>query len=401
MRKVILFSIMLLLLFQSGTVWANSAPIMQPEPNGSIIPLEDIAVLVKEEKLQFVLHEENKPADVFVQYTFMNPTAENIETYLAFPYTPPYNSPSPRIFINEKEQSQAEIQVELEEENFTGFMSGFHADTFIHMDPITGVQEDDWQGYDMIEESYIATFKVSFPPKQETTLRIEYQQEYGMDKSNYIQPVHLYQYLLQPASAWKEFHQLQINIAVPKNHYFSSNLPIKNSGTIDGWLPAPKEVEENQEDWDFYQGKFEALPKVNLAFSTMTKEDLLFGMVSKQDYDLIGFLVLWLVSTLAAIGVVYLITRAKKWWLHWLLGPILSFIIVTIITFVFYALFIHLVPVAQNGDLVGSYNFIITFFLLEIYIILIYFVILIVVLIKRKWRKNQQRKKHEKVDNRN
>jgi hypothetical protein len=389
MRKGIFISIILLLLLQSETVWANSAPIMQPEPNGSIIPMEDIEILVKEEKLQFVLHGENKPADVMVQYTFSNPTSENIDTYLAFPYTPPYHSSPPRIFVNDKEQSQAEVKVELEEENFTGFLSQFHAGTFIHIDPITGAKDNDWQGYDMIEESYVATFKLSFPPNQETTLRIEYQQEYGMDKSSYIQPVHLYQYLLQPASAWKEFHHLQINIAVPKNHYFSSNLPIKNTDSVDGWLPMPKEVKDNLRSWDYYQGEFESLPSDNLAFSTMTKEDLLFGMVSKQEYDLMGFLVLWLVSTITSFGAVYLITRVRKWWLHWLIGPILSFIVVNIITFLFYALFIELVPVAQNGDLVGGYNFIITFFLLDIYIFFIYFVILIFVLIKRKWRKNR------------
>jgi hypothetical protein len=394
MRKVILFSFILVLLLKPGSVWANSAPIMQPEPNGSIIPMEDIAVQVKEEKLQFVLHDEGRPADVFVQYTFLNPTTETIETYLAFPYTPPYHSPPPRIFINDKEQSQAQVQVELQEENFTGFMSRFQADTFIHIDPITGEMEDDWQGYDMIEESYVATFKVSFPANQETTLRIHYQQEYGMDTSSYIQPVHLYQYLLQPASAWKEFHHLQIIIAVPKNHYFSSNLPLQSSGERGGWLPGAKEVEGNPGAWNFYQGEFQSLPKENLAFSTMTKDDLLFGMVSKQEYDVLVFLILWCVSTLAAIGAVYLITRVRKWWLYWLLGPVLSFIAVNIITILFYALFISLVPVAQNGDLVGGYNFIITFFLLDIYIILIYFVILMFVFIKRKWQKHRHRKKH-------
>lgn len=391
-RRIIFLSIILFYLILPTAAMANSAPIIQPGINGAIIPIHDIPIVVKEEKLQFVLHEAYKPADVVVQYTFLNPTDKPIDAYLAFPYTPDVPDSVPRVFINGVELPKSSIEINKEDRELDRFLEAFNSAAVVHVDPVTGKHLDDWKGYDTIDDSDIATFKVPFPASQETSLRIQYQQDFGTDKKDYIQPIRIYQYLLQPASAWKEFHHLQISIAVPKNHYFASNLSIKQvNGDSIVWLSLPEDVKGNEEKWDYFHGEFEALPKGNLAFSTMNKQDLLFGLVKKDDYDLLGFIFLGVVATAANIGMALLISRIKKWWMHWLLGPVLSFIVTNTITFLTYALFINLVTLAINGELLGGYGFIITFLLFIFYNAVIYFPTLGIILLIKKWRNRRKK----------
>jgi hypothetical protein len=389
-KKVISFAVILCFVFQPTFVFANSAPSFQPEPNGTIIPIEDIPIEVKEEKIQFVLHEDDKPAEVVAQYVFMNPTENPIETYLALPYTSVSDLSIPEIKVNDASILKSSIKIYSKKNQPSKYLDKFKSTTFIYIDPITGEIRDSWNGYDVIKHSDASVFKVSFAPLKETTIKIEYPHNFVIDKTNYINPVYLYNYLIQPAVSWKEFRNLQISMAVPRNQYFESNLTLKPyHGALTDWFVLPKEVQKNPSHWVYFKGNYTSLPKKNFAFSTISKDELLFGMVDKKDYDLIGLMFLGVMATLSIYGTALLINRIQKWWMHWQVGPVLAFIVSNTLTFLSYRIFIHFFPVAVNGEWIGGSSSIFTILFFGFYNTIIYFPLMMVIEIAKRRRRKQ------------
>ncbi|MDZ5473048.1 hypothetical protein SM124_15120 [Bacillus sp. 31A1R] len=377
--------ILFLFLIDPTGVLANSAPVHQPEPNGTLTPLSNHSIMVKEEKLQFILREDKSEANVTVKYAFYNPTEHKEEIVLAFPYTPSKYKEIPKLLVNGKLYQEKDISIYEKREEYESFLDWFDSTSFLYVDPITGQMLEDWDAYDVIEEAQIVTFQVNFPPKEEVTIQLEYTQEAGIDKESYINPVYLYQYLLQPASAWKEFHHLEVLMVVPKGQYFGANLPISlYQGSLESFELLPGEILNNEQAWDVYIGVFDTLPSANLAFSTISTKGTAFGIMNKGIYDLLGMILLWGTSTMLVFLMARLFNRSTKWWVKWVIGPVLSFGLVNILVFIIYGMFIEIVPSATNGDWVGGYSFIFVAFLLIIYNGLIYFPILFFVSKRRK-----------------
>ncbi|OZM56169.1 hypothetical protein CIB95_13790 [Lottiidibacillus patelloidae] len=379
----ILFSFLLvfMLLVPYGEVLANSAPINQPEPTGVLIPKKDTPIIVQEEKLQFVLQDGFAPAEVTVEYTFYNPTNEVVEEILAFPFHSFGNGENIQISIDGELLSDEMIEIEQERERYEDFLKEFGANGYTYIDPITGSKNKDWKNYDMIELSTIATFPVIFPPASKVIVRLQYKQSFGMDDHQYINDVYIYEYLLQPATVWKEFHNLSINILVPKDSYFASNLNF----TINNHLvPSSKTFDKNK--YDIYSATYATLPDENLTFSYMSKKGLIGNIVDKSSYDFIAFLFLFFIATLLLLLVVYLMTRVNKWWIHWLIGPIASVFSVSFIVLFTYLIFVELFPIFANGEWLGGYGFIITYLLLVLYIAIMYFPYVFIALFIKKRR---------------
>ena len=359
-------------------VFANSAPIYQPEPNGSLVPTENSPIIVKDEKLSFILSQENREAEVHVTYTFHNPTDTKNDTLLAFPYTSSDSVEGVSISVDGVKLSQDRITTYEHKSDYQSFLKAFDSTSFLYVDPVTGEQIKNWSGYDMVAEAKVITFPVSFPPKTDVIIELTYKQGSGIDQTSYINKTYLYQYLLQPAKAWKEFHNLEVFVFVQKGSYFSSNIPIKKySGVFKNTIDS-SDVLSDENEWDVYRGEFNELPAVNLAFSTMSKDGLLFGIVNRNFYDAIGTGILWGISTIIILCMVYMIHGVKKWWIRWLIGPILSFVVTNLVIFTFYALFIHFIPAVVNGNWIGGYGVIITFFFLILYNAILYFPVMII-----------------------
>lgn len=357
--------------------FANSAPIYQPEPNGSLIPLEDSPVVVKGERLQFILSKENYLADVVVDYTFYNPANEVVDSLLAFPYTPAHANQTVKIWINDEALLEEKLQIYENKKEYHDFLTAFQSTDFLYVDPITGEDKGNWTGYDMVEEAKVVTFPVRFPAKSEISLRLEYQQESGIDKSSYINWVELYQYMLQPASAWEQFNGLEVQVAVPKDQYFASNLPMEKLEEDFGESDfMPGGIVNDPEGWDVYRGKYDKLPSENLAFSTTNDEGTFFGIMNRDFYDIFGFSLELSISTLVIIGTALVINRFDKGWLRWIIGPILSFGFANTFALLLYAFLINVFPVVGNGNWIGGYGIIFTFFILIIYNSFMYFPIM-------------------------
>lgn len=371
--------------------FANSSPIYKPEPNGTLIPVQDSPVVVKGERLQFILSKENYQADVVVDYTFNNPLDEAIDTLLAFPYTPSHASQSLKISINNEPLLQDKLQIYENKEEYRDFLTVFQSTDFLYIDPLTSEDMGNWTGYDMVEEAKVVTFPVRFPANSDVSLRLEYQQESGIDKSSYINWVELYQYLLQPASAWGEFNGLEVQVAVPKDQYFASNLPMEKLEGKSGLFEfMPDEIVHNPALWDVYRGKYDKLPSGNLAFSTTNDEGTFLGIMNRDFYDIFGVVLEFAISTLVIIATALVMIRSKKGWVRRIIGPILGFGLANLIALLFYAILINLFPSIGNGSWIGGYGIIVTFFFLVIYNSIIYFPIMM--LLRWKARRVEQLK---------
>ncbi|MCA1030219.1 hypothetical protein LCL95_04100 [Bacillus timonensis] len=394
-----LLSTILFLVLSSDYVLANSVPIYQPQPNGSLIPLDDTPIMVQGEKLQFILYGDNQPAKVFVQYLFYNPTAIDQETYLAFPYTPSSHQHIPKIFINDQEFPSTNIELYKNEEFIQQFLINLNSHSIQYVDPISGLKKDNWNEFDFVQEANVVIFKVPFLSKEQVKIELSYEQDYGVNKKPYIQPVHFYQYLLQPAAKWSDFRNLQITVAVPVNHFYSSNFHFEPyKGSFEDWIPLPNEVSQNLNQWKYYQTSFPSLPNENFAFSTMSKEGLLFGFVQKGFYDGLGFFILIMVSTLVVGCVCLLMIRWKRWWVSWLIGPVVSFLIASSFTLVSYSLYILFVPVTMNAEWLGGYGLVLSFLFFILYNFFIYFPILICIVVVKKLRQKVINKKKFKFE---
>jgi hypothetical protein len=371
--KMALFLLMFVFQFPV-TTFANSAPIYQPEPNGTLIPLEDSPIIVQEERLQFILNNTLRPAEVVVQYTFHNPTDQEIESLLAFPFTPFSHEATARIFVGNQEIPNDQTVVYVNKSDYADMLTEFKSDTFTFIDPVTKEIDEDWDHYDIIEESKVVTFTVPFKANDETVVRLEYKQAYGTDKYSYINRVHAYQYLLQPASKWKEFHNLHITMVVPKDNYFASNLPIeKYSGSLTELPLLPSAIANDLGAWDIYKGYFETLPKENLAFSTMSSENIHFGEVEQDFYNMFDHAILLGLATFFLLILVFLFNRVKRGWIRWFVGSITAFFVTLSLTFLSYGFLTKLFPFVGHGIFEGEYGFFFTFFFLICYTLIGYF----------------------------
>lgn len=370
--------------------YANSAPIYQPNPTGNIVPFEDSPIIVEQEQLQFFIRDSYQAAHVFVNYEFYNPLDEEIQSWLAFPYTP-RNNQRPQIFVNDIEIHEDDLMIHDSELTNEPFLQAFHSTNFIHIDPVTGEIKPNWNEYDIVSEAKIISFPVIFLPQEHVQLTLKYEQNFGVDKKKYIQPIHLFEYFLQPASAWKEFHDLTISVIVPSNSYYSSSLEtikVPKNEWKEQSFNIPSEVVAAPSEWEIYKGIFATLPADNFAFSYLKKEGLLLGVVHKEFYDVLGISVLLISGFLFALIVSVLLTRFKKWIVLWIIGPIVSFLICFFGTLLLYSLYIFMIPASVNSNWLGGYGFIVTLFLLVIYSFSIYFPIMFL-LLRRKHKSNR------------
>ncbi|MCF8022874.1 MAG: hypothetical protein K9L17_09300 [Clostridiales bacterium] len=140
----------------------------------------------------------------------------------------------------------------------------------------------------------LVLFNIKIQANEKKDVLISYNQTPCRDDVNNI--VH-YQYLLQPASKWNSFENLNIQVLLPEDMPFASNLPLKH-----------KEGK--------YSGKFTDLPAENLVLSLKVPEGT-FGSDSSSSYTtiIIIFIVFILVCVLAlalAIWLIYKFIKKRK-----------------------------------------------------------------------------------------
>ncbi|MGO0063456.1 hypothetical protein ACTID9_26205 [Brevibacillus fluminis] len=306
-------------------------------------------IVVKDEQLTFSIEDDDfYKANVDVHYTFFNPLSKNITTQVAFPYSG-HSSANPfQVTVDGKNlEPQSLVRIE-DRKRYERFLQTFAAEKTIMVDPVTGDINDDW-GHDGSYDVQLVVFPLTFEALQEKDVRIHYQQMAGTDNVLYMNPVKLYQYYLLPASAWKMFQHLHVTIITPQDVFFAANLPFEQMAGAD---------QKNR-----WEGDFPSLPKVNLAFSIMTREGLLWNIASREFYDSIVLLLITLIGAVITIFLAIQFHRTKKWWLHWLIGPIATSAAVTAAVIQFILLLIFAVPIFSRSTWIGSYGIIATFFL--------------------------------------
>lgn len=105
--------------------------------------------------------------------------------------------------------------------------------------------------------SYVAHFK----PNEISTIEVKYPIEGTMDRRESTEPTFTFKYFLNPASYWKEFHNLNISIRLkpPYEHLIETSIPLERNETSDGIL---------------YETSLEAIPEQDLAFTVYTSETI-------------------------------------------------------------------------------------------------------------------------------
>jgi len=100
----------------------------------------------------------------------------------------------------------------------------------------------------------LALFNIELPANGKRSVYISYLQSPSRDE---IKDIAHFQYLLQPASKWDSFENLNVQVLLPEDLPFTSNLSLKQNG---------------DEDFINYSGNFSDLPDKNLVLSVKVPE---------------------------------------------------------------------------------------------------------------------------------
>lgn len=147
--------------------------------------------------------------------------------------------------------------------------------------------EDAFYGVEGQDRYILMVYDVAFDGEERKNVEVSYSTTGSMDRSESTSATYTYTYLLGPASHWKEFHNLDVEVRTPEGSPFivESSIPLtlKEKGK--------------------YGGNFEELPDRDLTFTLYEKEDITWldktkGTISNQ----YGYTLIFMGFGLAVLG---------------------------------------------------------------------------------------------------
>lgn len=366
---IFILSVCSIMMFAVGSpsAWANSAPIITPpEVQAALVPAEDTPIQVDEEHLQFVVDSDKTPslASVQVHYRMSNPTNEPQLLNVAFPLRSKVAASDPngfKVAVNGQPLAEESIVEVTDSRLYDSFVKRYEGYQVAMVDPATGDIDPDWEKMDTYGIRAF-TFPIAFEANSSSDITVTYNMLPGVDRKRYIEPVKLYQYLLLPASAWKQFGKLTVQVAVPNTSMFQMSLPgarlVSNQDAY--YFPLPDNVRSNAGQWQIWRAESDGLPKSNLTFSVMAGERLLFDKANRGFYDGIVIISLFLFCSLFALLLAYLLTRSKAWWLRWIIGIVAAPLTGLAISIAIGVMLVWAYPIFGNTTWLSSFGWILT-----------------------------------------
>ncbi len=156
-------------------------------------------------------------------------------------------------------------------------------------DNIMNLWIDQLYGIGSVDRIFVLLYEVEFLPQSSKEISVSYLTKGTMDSVETKEPLHSFEYLLNPASNWASFKDLTIEIKPPKEHPYivaSSLELIKNK---DGT----------------YTGEYKLLPSEDLTFTLYSKEEITFkDKVERQLYNSRYFIpiIIPMVASIIIIG---------------------------------------------------------------------------------------------------
>lgn len=162
---------------------------------------------------------------------------------------------------------------------------------------VVNLNSDDLFYVRIFDRIFVLLYDVEFPPHSTKNIEVSYLARGTMDRVETKEPLYKFDYLLNPASYWRNFKDLSIEVIPPNEHPYILESSIELIRNKDG----------------IYTGDFETLPNEDLSFTLYSKEEITFmdkvaGKIHRYSYILPGFIGL-VVST---IGVIYRWVKSKK-----------------------------------------------------------------------------------------
>lgn len=150
--------------------------------------------------------------------------------------------------------------------------------------------------YDFV---FVLLYEVDFMPNESNNVSVSYMSKGTMNRKETVDPLYTFEYILNPASNWSDFKDLNIEIIPPNDSPY----------VVDSSL----ELEKTQEGT--YQGRYETLPDNDLKFTIYSKERVTFMDKIAAFFDraiyMIPIFIVPILSILILIAI-RLITRIYK-----------------------------------------------------------------------------------------
>lgn len=124
---------------------------------------------------------------------------------------------------------------------------------------------------DSRDRIFVLLYDVEFLPHSLKDISVNYFATSTMDTRKTKEPLHSFEYLLNPAGNWADFNDLNIEIIPPQEHPYIIDSSVKLVRYEDG----------------IYTGNFESLPKEDLSFTLYSKEEITF--MDKVERKIYGF----------------------------------------------------------------------------------------------------------------
>ncbi|MCW3489511.1 hypothetical protein [Dethiobacter alkaliphilus] len=225
--RFLVLAVLLITFFYPSQALANGMPVLwwPGSFHGPVLPADDTPIGIQSEVLDITYEKSSWDADVAVSYELLNPTDEVQHVAV--------------LFLGD---ILGEGVITLNEERVTAHTGSINMDTvypsftddaqFIWYDPFTLEQyqkPEDYRGY---QQSITGVpFELELQPGTHL-LEVRYQNPLGYDETRFPHGTHHLTYLLQPASYWQSFNNLQINVTLPSASYrLASSLPLEKTGS--------------------------------------------------------------------------------------------------------------------------------------------------------------------------
>lgn len=155
---------------------------------------------------------------------------------------------------------------------------------------------DEWVSVDYENKVLILLYELDFQPQSTLNTSVSYFASGTMDKTETVDPLYTFEYLLNPAKSWADFNDLNIVIKPPVGHPF----------IIDSSI----ELIRNGEG--FYTANLEGLPDDDLSFTLYSSDKVTFlDKAEKKLNNSLYFLplVIPIVIPILIIGIVFMAKR--------------------------------------------------------------------------------------------
>jgi hypothetical protein len=278
---------------------ANTAPALAlGERHGALVPQRSTNIRVDGERLEFELEADSWDADVTAAYRMTARNAESVEIAFAFVRAMggyPTLGPVPASvtvdgteveFVIKTDGEILEPRLHAWLETHPGASARFPAlaewlsmrDVGLPLrreraleaarEVIPEAVEELQRGWSSLPEQRrlaFLLFRVDWSAGQSRTVSIRYRHQATADRTQHVNGVLRFEYLLGPARRWASFGELDVVVHLPPETDFRSELPFRREGNV-------------------RRAHFSALPPRDLTFSVMSTRGLWLGLPRHRDY---------------------------------------------------------------------------------------------------------------------